>query len=1240
MKKIVIVRQGGLGDVLSTIPAVIALHRKEPGATIVYNTEERFKTLFEPFPFIKPGNLENLYKYKVTYTGKAKRCILGVGDFKPGDSKIVDKHPRGLTPDWIVEKVMEADQVFDISYRSTVLKNSILKEWGKELNVEVTKQDIQDYFYAVKVWIQKNQKVQEVAHYIKTAAQDKKIVVIQAGSTSNYRVLPFGKLKSLIDKLSEDTQVVLVGDTSGIYGILNKGIMNTCGLLDLRQLIGAVAAADTVVAYDSGVLHLALLLQKPTIGLMGPSRKGDRFKDYLSYIRFVNARKCKCSPCWFNYSPECHERMLRSKQTKCMNSIPVTTINREVRRMFFRNDTKIDQIFQGGRGENIKVPPGEIIDTRFVQGGDKSLPDGFTQVFIKDIITSIPTEIGNEKLSIIVLTRNQLTVTKKCIQALENNKDCGMEVEIIVVDNHSSDSTIKWLSTRNVKIIGNGLNKGVAKARNQGAEAATGDYLLFLDNDQIISKNTLQKYLAKINSFDLLGIEHWTMHEDGNPTPVKFVKDFDIYDYVGGGGLVVKKETFNKLAGFDEIFSPAYYEDSDFSFRAKRERLNIGVLHGSNIKHIAHSTLRDKTLLDFDPQKVGAKSKKKFLKRWKRFLCGSSILGVEAKDVTIGIYITTWNREKTVERAIDSIAKQTRLPDEVLLIDDGSEDNTVAIAKRALKRLKNEVGIKNVRLIRTKENKGIGFTSRKVMDYMTSDLIGCLDSDDELLPKAVHHVLKVYYKNPFVGFFYTNYINQDGVVGTQSKQITTTFNNYSERKMISSQFKVWSRESYNKTDGFNPKLRGAVDFDLALKLEEVTRCLYIDKPLYVIHKGRSSMNLQEQADGHRKALTDAKIRRMRKRSFKKHKVILRVRRYQKIRICKSSDGLRNTYGYKTYLMCKKVLKQEVAPTKRYMDGVFIIDWGESADVFKESLLEIINRVEPDVVIVHQEPNWYVPIVKTVCDDLKIPWLFEVHDMTSHRLPLDQISQKELFGEKVGFEESHGIIVVTPSTVSWAKQRYDITAPWITIPSTPSLNMLPKNKLPKKQDGTHIVYMGGVSTQNWRSDIRYRYNLPQFQEITKQGINVHVYPNSFNLIKDVEYGAETRKNSRLHIYTPLPFDELMETITQYHFGICTWNIESSSKSTIDFVRTAMPNRFWDFLGAGLPVIVHNNPTIGEIAEDYGFGFQCDDLEKLKEKINNFGKNKTIPDEKIKLFMMDNFAWKLDKLIRFVMEDYHV
>lgn len=103
---------------------------------------------------------------------------------------------------------------------------------------------------------------------------------------------------------------------------------------------------------------------------------------------------------------------------------------------------------------------------------------------------------------------------------------------------------------------------------------------------------------------------------------------------------------------------------------------------------------------------------------------------MQTKAKTIAVVMAAYNSSRFIDEALASLASETRLPDEVVIIDDASQDDTVARASRWCNRLP-------LRVLRSEVNAGAGAARVRAMRHVNADLVTFLDADDVLLG---HHL--------------------------------------------------------------------------------------------------------------------------------------------------------------------------------------------------------------------------------------------------------------------------------------------------------------------------------------------------------------------------------------------------------------------------------------------------------------------------------------------------------------------
>lgn len=125
----------------------------------------------------------------------------------------------------------------------------------------------------------------------------------------------------------------------------------------------------------------------------------------------------------------------------------------------------------------------------------------------------------------------------------------------------------------------------------------------------------------------------------------------------------------------------------------------------------------------------------------------------------VSIALCTYNGERFLQEQLDSIAAQIRLPDEVVVGDDGSTDSTLAI----LERWKAEMPFQ-VKILRNPENLGYSRNFENVVKHTSGDILFFCDQDDVWWPHKIKKVLEIFEQNPDTGVVFHNHqvIDADG----------------------------------------------------------------------------------------------------------------------------------------------------------------------------------------------------------------------------------------------------------------------------------------------------------------------------------------------------------------------------------------------------------------------------------------------------------------------------------------------
>jgi GT2 family glycosyltransferase len=254
-------------------------------------------------------------------------------------------------------------------------------------------------------------------------------------------------------------------------------------------------------------------------------------------------------------------------------------------------------------------------------------------------------------VSIIIPIWNKWEYTHHCLLSLLENTD-GVSYEVIIINNASTDETSQMLGKiENIKLIRNETNLGFVKACNQGAWAARGDYVLFLNNDTRVTKGWLKAMVDIAGNGDRVGAVgaklvyqdgrlqeaggivwndganlawNYGRYDDPRRWEYNYVKEVD---YCSGACLLVKRDLFESVGLFDEEFRPAYCEDTDLAFRIRESGYKVMYQPKAEVIHFEGTTAGTDTRKGVKGFQVV--NQKKFYKKWEFVLESNNFKNVE-----------------------------------------------------------------------------------------------------------------------------------------------------------------------------------------------------------------------------------------------------------------------------------------------------------------------------------------------------------------------------------------------------------------------------------------------------------------------------------------------------------------------------------------------------------------------------------------------------------------------------------
>jgi len=233
------------------------------------------------------------------------------------------------------------------------------------------------------------------------------------------------------------------------------------------------------------------------------------------------------------------------------------------------------------------------------------------------------------KLSVIILNYNVRYFLEQCLLSVRQAIS-GLDAEIIVVDNNSTDQSVEMLQDKypEILLIANKDNLGFSKGNNIGVKRAQGEFICILNPDTVLPEDALSHCMQFAESnpeMGILGIQY----RDGTghflpeckrnlPTPVRsilkilglafgnngyYAKQLDVnalgkVEILAGAFMFMRKSLYDEVGGFDEDYF-MYGEDIDLSYKVQKTGASnyynglVKMLH-----YKGESTLKDKAYFD------------------------------------------------------------------------------------------------------------------------------------------------------------------------------------------------------------------------------------------------------------------------------------------------------------------------------------------------------------------------------------------------------------------------------------------------------------------------------------------------------------------------------------------------------------------------------------------------------------------------------------------------------------------
>jgi glycosyltransferase involved in cell wall biosynthesis len=336
--------------------------------------------------------------------------------------------------------------------------------------------------------------------------------------------------------------------------------------------------------------------------------------------------------------------------------------------------------------------------------------------------------------------------------------------------------------------------------------------------------------------------------------------------------------------------------------------------------------------------------------------------------------------------------------------------------------------------------------------------------------------------------------------------------------------------------------------------------------------------------------------------------VLFVQRQPCIRSLKYAEGLRST-------------RAEISVSFAYENATLTEFYGHGDELFEEwiplgtdpaaRLGKIAEAREIDLVHCHNGPD----TLTNVCLDLfagHTPVVHDVHDLMSARRTdyhdalvrsrRSEVADKAgaafvpppfwLGEERRAMEESDAVIAVSSEIFELARGcGYTFPAETLTYANYTPASFVPRDLPPLETTGRRrprVVYEGTLNDDGGHYDLR-----EVFTALAGEGLEVHIYPSRDNAV----YAAFAQATEGIYYHERLPPISLLEELRQYDAGWAGFN-DALNATHLD---TVLPNKLFEYIASGLPVISFRHRAMARFLERTGAGLVVDQIGGLRERM---------------------------------------
>jgi glycosyltransferase involved in cell wall biosynthesis len=249
-----------------------------------------------------------------------------------------------------------------------------------------------------------------------------------------------------------------------------------------------------------------------------------------------------------------------------------------------------------------------------------------------------------------------------------------------------------------------------------------------------------------------------------------------------------------------------------------------------------------------------------------------------------------------------------------------------------------------------------------------------------------------------------------------------------------------------------------------------------------------------------------------------------------------------------------------------------------------------EEFRPDLIHSHNLPDSLTAIALELFTG-RVPVVHDVHDLQSlRRTPYEHgfpEPRKPLALEQLAVEECSALVTVSAELLEEVRARYRVTAPTLAFANYALRRDLPMAWPPAERRNGHpprLVYQGTLSTNGGHYDLR-----EIIRTLVGEGLSLDVYP-SRSVPAYAEFAAAL---PGLRVHATLPPSRLLAALPQFDFGWAGFNSDLNGAH----LDTCLPNKVYEYLGCGLPVLTLGHRALSRLVDGGGLGLSLATFDDL-------------------------------------------